>query len=254
LCEKTRSIINQIDWDCELKTNYKKKNQGCKVGVSSGISWFFENVEEGIILEDDCLPNSTFFTFCEAMLKKYKNDKRIMHIGGTNFQEGRERGDGSYYFSKYVHVWGWATWRRAWSLYDVRIESFPTYLSHKYHEQLFSKKEYDYWNKYFQKVYNNELDTWDYQWFYTNLINNGLSIIPNKNLVSDLGFGEMATHTTQNIHPMANMEMLEMNIISDPTFMIRNDAADKFSFDHHFSPPFIQKLNNFIVSKINQKR
>ena len=113
-CEQTRAIIKRVDWDCEVITNFADRNMGCKLRVSSGIDWIFEQVEEAIILEDDCLPDPSFFRFCDEMLERYRDNERVGMVSGGNLQFGRHRGTGSYYFSKYTHIWGWASWRRAW--------------------------------------------------------------------------------------------------------------------------------------------
>ena len=114
LCEKTRAVVlENITWECEVKTLFRTENLGCRTAVSSAINWFFENVEEGIILEDDTVPDNSFFSYCQALLEKYRNHEQIMMITGDNFQDGIKRGNGSYYFSRYVHIWGWASWRRA---------------------------------------------------------------------------------------------------------------------------------------------
>ena len=125
LCKDTRSIIDLIDWECEIKTLFRPENLGCKIAVSSAIDWFFENEEQGIILEDDCLPNESFYIYCETLLNYYAFNERIMHISGNNFQDGMMRGNGSYYFSNYNHIWGWASWKRAWKAYNVDL-SFLT--------------------------------------------------------------------------------------------------------------------------------
>ena len=122
---KAREIASKVDWPCELKTLFRDKNLGCKKGVSSAITWFFEHEEQGIILEDDCIPNLDFFNFCENLLIRYSRDKRIFTITGSNFQNGKWRGDASYYFSKKFHCWGWATWKRAWKLYQGDILFWP---------------------------------------------------------------------------------------------------------------------------------
>jgi len=122
-CEATREIVKQIDWDCEVKTLFREENLGCGKAVSSAITWFFENVEEGIILEDDCLPNLDFFGYCEELLDRYRDNREVMFIGGDNFQKGKKWGDASYYFSAYNHVWGWATWKRTWDIYDFKLDS-----------------------------------------------------------------------------------------------------------------------------------
>ena len=119
---KVREIATKVDWPCEVKTLFRDKNLGCKKGVSTAITWFFEHEEQGIILEDDCVPNLDFFTFCENLLQRYDKDERISTITGNNFQDGKWRGNASYYFSKYNHCWGWATWRRSWKNYDGDIK------------------------------------------------------------------------------------------------------------------------------------
>ena len=170
---------------CDLKTNLSEKNLGCRAGVSSGITWFFNHVSEGIILEDDCVPDTSFFRFCEVLLEYYRNDERIMHIGGINLQDGRTRGIGSYYFSKINHIWGWATWKRAWDKYDVNISTYPQLVEQKLFSTVFTNPATRrYWQKNIDLVYNNRKDTWDIQWQYAVSVNNGLAIIPNRNLVS----------------------------------------------------------------------
>ena len=121
-CELARTIATKVDWDCEVKTLFRDQNLGIRIAVSQAIDWFFEQEPEGIILEDDCLPDQSFFWFCKELLEKYRNDTRIMHIGGTNFQFGKNRTNYSYYFSRYAHIWGWASWRRAWEYYDEKLK------------------------------------------------------------------------------------------------------------------------------------
>ena len=123
LCEEAKKITEKIDWPCEVHRLYQEKNLGCKRGPIASITWFFENVEAGIILEDDCVPHPSFFAFCSELLEKYADDKRIMHVSGNNFQFGKMRGDASYFFSEYTLSWGWATWRRAWQRFAHRIRT-----------------------------------------------------------------------------------------------------------------------------------
>jgi len=246
-------VIDQIDWDCELKTKLNQKNLGCKIGVSSGISWFFQHVNEGIILEDDCVPDISFFSFCKYLLKKYRYDTRIMHISGTNFQDGILRDDSSYYFSKYVYVWGWATWKRAWDLYDVKIQNFDKFLMHKSIKNIFTdKKEQKFLLNNFNLAYTNKKMTWDYQWHYTNLINNGLSITPNKNLVSNIGFGKEATHTPQKHHPFSNRPVDKLDKISHPSFIIPNIEADRYTYKKYFNPNKFIKLKLWLFQFIKK--
>jgi hypothetical protein len=121
VCAKTREIASRVDWDCDVETLFRAENLGCKAAVSSAISWFFSHEEEGIILEDDCLPCESFFYFTTILLEKYRHDERIAHIAGSNFQDGKKVGDGSYYFSDLYNIWGWATWKRVWKDYDAEL-------------------------------------------------------------------------------------------------------------------------------------
>jgi hypothetical protein len=244
-CKAARKIIDEVDWDCELKTLFRESNLGCKIAVSSAIDWFFENVEEGIILEDDCLPDLSFFGFCELLLEKYRNDKRIMHIGGANFQDGKIRGDGSYYFSKISHVWGWATWKRAWDKYNVNIPDFQEFVNQNTIAKAYPHKDMQkFFLKNFEMVFRNERDTWDYQWVYTLVVNNGLSIIPNKNLISNIGFDSDATHTTLKFHPLANKPVEKIDEIIHPSRIISNTNADVYTFKNYFI------LNKFVKLKL----
>ena len=241
-CELTRGIIDSIDWKCEVKKLYREKNLGCKMAISSACDWFFENEEEGIILEDDCLPDPSFFTFCEHMLEYYRNQDRIMHIAGINFQFGRKRGTGSYYFSRNSHVWGWASWRRAWKFYDVSMKSFPEFKKRKKLNGFINL----WWERSFilnkfEKTYNGEIDTWDYQWNFAIWNQNGLAIIPNQNLISNIGFDKKATHTTYN-SKFAKISTSSINEITHPPKIEINVEADDFSFR--------AVVKDFILSKL----
>lgn len=225
-CQLTRKIIEKVDWDCEVKILFREKNLGCKNAVSSAITWFFENVEEGIIVEDDCLPTQSFFTFCEKLLEKYKYDDRIMHISGEN-PISVEFGDASYYFTKTAHIWGWASWRRAWNLYDVEMKSYPEFVNNKKINEVFDKEPYKkFWLKIFNRVTEGKINTWDYQWMYTLYTHNGLSIIPNKNMISNIGFNTEATHTAEHDTSLANRHAFEIEeIILHPSTIEQNNEA-----------------------------
>lgn len=193
-CKATREIATNVDWDCELKTLFRDGNLGCGRAVSEAITWFFENVEEGIILEDDCLPNTSFFKFCQEILKKYRFDHDVLHVCGSNYQYGKWRGKGDYYFSKLTHIWGWATWKRAWDKYEFTIEGEDYLISKAYplKTDVLVRQE---WEKAFKYFRANCVDTWDYQWLLACWKHGGITIIPNKNLIFNLGFGHEATHT-----------------------------------------------------------
>lgn len=248
-CQNTRKIIDQIDWDCEVKTLFRNVNFGCGNGVSKAITWFFDNVESGIILEDDCLPDQTFFAYCEKMLLKYNNDDRISHINGTTFVSKYCEDRDSYYFSKYYHVWGWATWRSAWEKYDFSMRTYPEFKTLRMADNVFENKVIsDFWLTAFEKVYNEEIDTWDYQWVYTNFINNSLSIMPFRNLISNIGFGIDATHTVSKDDKDANRELEQMNsIIKHPSFLVHNKTLDNYIYESHLG--VVQNKKEFDVTR-----
>ena len=235
ILDTRRILVEKIDWSCKKKYFFSNLNQGCKYGVSNAINWFFKNENSGIILEDDCLPHLDFFSFCEELLERYQNDDRIWSITGQNMQKGKIYGEHSYYFSKYSHCWGWATWKRCWVKYDAEIKSWPKYKNNKILNELFdNKKEISYWTKIFDNLYyHSKPDTWDYQWTYTCLINSGLTIIPNKNLIENIGFDEEATHTFDDFYnsKISNFDRLSSGLIplNHPENIIRYSQADKFT-------------------------
>lgn len=209
LCSRTRQIIEKVNWICEIKTLFREDNLGCKNAVSSAIDWFFEHVEAGIILEDDCLPHQTFFRYCGELLEYYKDDPRVMHISGDNFLQGRHTITSSYYFSKYPHVWGWATWRRAWLLFhewDKKLSGLDIDF------RIFkSQSERNFWLDLLEQLQSHRMDyTWDYQWALTCLANKALCVMPKSNLVSNIGFGQDATHTQGNSW-LANLPVTSMD-------------------------------------------
>ncbi|MEW5894790.1 MAG: nucleotide-diphospho-sugar transferase [Candidatus Omnitrophota bacterium] len=193
LCSQCREIIDKINWKCDVKTLFRPTNLGCKKAVSEAITWFFQHEEDGIILEDDCLPDESFFLFCQEMLNRYRMDERIMHISGDNFQNGEKRGEGDYYFSLYNHIWGWATWRRAWQLCINEAIDFND-INRFIKENIQTNWGKNYWYDILYKVRNNRIDTWDYYWTFRIWANKGISILPNKNLIKNIGFNAMGTH------------------------------------------------------------
>ncbi len=230
-CTLTRNIINMINWDCEVKKLFNDENLGCKKAVSNAITWFFENEEQGIILEDDVVPNQSFFYFCSELLEYYKDDNSVMHISGNNFFYNKIKLSTSYYFSIYPHIWGWATWRRAWKLFNPDIPDFPEYKSENLiSNTLNQSKEKKYWLRKFELVYNNQVDTWDYQWLYTIWKNRGLCITPAKNLATNIGFGEDATHTVNRNSKLADLPAEEILSIIHPTGKNISEKLDRLTF------------------------
>lgn len=232
LCAATRAIVDHgVDWDCEVKRLYRDANLGCKIAVSSAIDWFFANVEEGIILEDDCVPDLSFFPFCEQLLNRYRDDERIVCISGSSFQQKHAYCTESYYFSIYNHWWGWATWRRAWARYDVSMKSWAGVADGNWLENWIGTPEVArYWRTFFTSVYNGSFDTWDAQWALACWLQHGLSIVPNGNLVSNIGCGVDATHTFNRDAPYSNLTSYPMTFpLIHPELVIRNYQADVVS-------------------------
>lgn len=228
LCDEAKKIVEHIDWPCEVTRRYSEVNKGCKANVSEAITWFFDHVPEGIILEDDCLPDPSFFTFCEELLEKYRNDDRIKMISGDNFQFGNKRGDASYYFSRFPHIWGWATWKRVWDEYDVSMATYPEFKKNNQISTVFDDKKIQaYWMKLFERLYHNEVDTWDGQFVYAIYKNDGITILPNVNLISNIGFGNNATHTKE-ADMFSNIPSHSIGSIIHPNKIEINKEADAF--------------------------
>ena len=247
LCRQAREAV-QVDWPCELKTEFRAANLGAKVGVAAAIDWFFRNVEEGIILEDDCLPHPDFFAFCRDLLERYRGDTRIMHISGTNLQYGRRRGEGSYYFSRYMRCWGWASWRRAWAHFDVDLKTLPLFLEQRQlRNVLASPGMRRYWRIIFQGIASGRITTvWDFQWTYAIFAQNGLCVIPNVNLVSNLGWGPAATNTFDPKNAMSRIETERLGPLVHPAFVLPHGEADEFEAKHIFLLPVHQRIVNRI--------
>lgn len=235
-CKITREVVLQsIDWDCEVKTLFRKENLGCGIAVSEAITWFFDNVEQGIILEDDCLPHSSFFGYCETLLEKYKDDEKIFAIGGSNLQNGIQTVDGSYFFSNYSYVWGWASWRRAWIFYDFELKELEQFKAKNLISKIDNRTVFkNYWISIFEKVLNKEIDTWDYQWNFSIWNHLGVTVVPNVNLISNIGFGKDATHSTGK-SPFSNKLTKNIGTIVHPKFIKINNEADRYISDVCFN-------------------
>ncbi len=227
-CQATRqAAISAINWPCDVKTLFRSHNLGCGKAVSSAIDWFFEHNAEGIILEDDCLPDPTFFSFCTAMLQHYRNDTSVMHINGSNFQFGRRRGHASYYYSRFAHVWGWASWRRAWQQYDFTLQRYQGFPSDGLSTMLKNDRK---------AVCNQQLDTWDVQWFLSVWFNQGWTITPNVSLVRNTGYGNGSTHTLREPGWFKKINYGQMPVIIHPEERRIDEAADQYAASMMYSP------------------
>ena len=197
-CRLAREVVADIDWECETSRYYAEKNLGVATRVSSGITKAFEHVEEAIILEDDTLPSPFFFQYCESLLEYWRRDEKVFHISGINFLHGKSAsGDSSYYFHRHPAIWGWATWKRAWSHYDLRLPDWPWHQKNGLLQRnLRTQTAIKQWDQIFDLHYDNDDPwTWDYHWTYATWVKSGLAASPRQNLVTNLGFGKDATHT-----------------------------------------------------------
>ena len=240
----TRAVIeDKIDWPCHIERLYAETNQGCRLGVSRAISWFFEQVEEGIILEDDCVPHPDFFPYCATLLERYRHDTRVWCISGNNFQNGRWRGDGSYYFSRYNHCWGWASWRRCWRHYDADLLQWPALKASGLLQTIFENpEEARYWTRIWDRLLaEGEPDTWDYQWTFTCLANGGLTTLPNRNMVSNIGHGEDATHTISTACSLHAPSSQGIGTIHHPSFVVRDTSADRLTFNSIYTQSIFKR-------------
>lgn len=245
-------LLNNINWDCQVFTKFNKENLGCRDAVSSAITWFFENEEMGIILEDDCLPSKSFFKFCEHSLLRYKNDLRIWHIAGNSLIPTKlnQKMSESYYFSSFNHIWGWATWANRWKFYDVNLLNIQNKDFLKKHFKY--NRHQKYWSIVFDKIKAKKIDTWDYQWTFTCWYNDGLSVVPMKNLITNIGFGIDATHTQNANSNLDNLKKYEIEKINDPIEIKRNNKFDKYILNNIFIPPIYTKIFNKLKRLFNK--
>jgi hypothetical protein len=254
--ELARNVVANVDWVCDVKVNFSDTNLGCKQRMASGIDWAFESAEQLIILEDDCLPDVSFFEFCRVLLDRYREDERVMMISGDNFQP-QPTTEYSYYFSRWAHIWGWATWKRAWQNFDVEVSSWPKVRAERSLFGLMSgDDEYLHWVNTLDQQHAGQIDTWDFPWMYAMWINSGLCILPERNLVTNLGFGDDATHTTDASSKLANLASESIQFISSdrelsdeehscfglkhPPRVMANYLADQYSWENIFRPAPVQ--------------
>jgi hypothetical protein len=242
-CLKTRALVERIDWECEVKTLFRSTNLGCKVAVSSAIDWFFENEEKGIILEDDCLPHPDFFPFCQEMLSRYSDDQSVFAVSGSNII-GSQSPDGDYFFSLCGGIWGWASWRRAWKNYSVDIR--PQFSPSNW-ERIRKNLGHVSLAKTLEglmrvSIVEREVNTWDFQWLFIRLLHGGKSIIPNSNLISNIGFTADSTHTAQTNHPLANLPVQPLPAAYRAPGTTACDIAFDAANGRFFRPPLHLRL------------
>lgn len=250
-CDAARAILSKVDWNCEVKTLFREENLGCGRAISGAITWFFEHVEEGIILEDDTKPAPEFFRFCAELLEYYRDDIRVMEIGGSSLPNRLTNNSNySYFFSDWDYIWGWATWKRAWKHFDYSMKLYPEATEKGY---LLSNYTSIYERHYIESMlsrsyYNNDDVTWwSVQWGFSRKINSGLVIVPTKNMVVNLGFGGEATNTTNGAQwDMMKLEKTEFPL-KHPEFIMRDRVTDDEVFRKYSTTP-ISRLKGNIKS------
>jgi hypothetical protein len=234
LCEATRSILKGIDWPCEVKTLFRNENLGCGKAVSGAITWFFDQEEEGIILEDDCLPTVSFFSFCEQLLCQYRHDTRIWHIAGYNVHPEPDVKESDYFFSQETPIWGWASWRRVWQNYQLQLDALKELEEKKqapYLKQTFLHAITSLYD--FRKVAAGKINTWDYQYSFYQLAHHGLSVIPFHNLVDNIGFDDNATHKSSRQKQFTQNKASEKEYtqIKHPGWMLPDVKRDRYTYN-----------------------
>ena len=231
----TRALVDEmVDWPCHIEYRYSDANQGCRIGVSSAISWFFEHVEEGIILEDDCVPHPDFFGYCTELLERYRDDDRVMLISGDNSVKVSPTQDVSYTFVRLAPIWGWATWRQAWARYDNALEAWPGVRgSQAALKQLWPhRQERRLRTRVLDAIVrNNGVDSWAFIWTFSVSLHDGLCVVPKANLVSNVGFGPAATHTTSLASPRARVSTDRIRPLRHPPAVERDLTAERRFFD-----------------------
>jgi hypothetical protein len=238
LCQQVRTIVEQgIDWPCDVIRDYSPANLGCARRVSSGLDGVFAREETAIILEDDCIPDGSFFPYCIDLLERFRPDSRVGVIAGSNFQHNEVTDGMSYYFSRYPHCWGWATWRRAWRTYDHAMKAWPEAKQSGWLSRLFkNRREASYWERIFDDVQAGLIDSWAYRWTFACWQNEMLTVLPAVNLVANIGFGPAATHTHRSqLAGPGKVGRLEFPL-RHPAGIERHVLADLHTYTHHFNP------------------
>lgn len=238
-CDDARAVAEEsIDWECDIQRCYAEHNLGCGPRPATGISWVFRQVEEAIILEDDCVPEVSFFRFCDEMLERYRDNEDIFQVCGTNYFPLMDRSFYSYHFSRYLVCWGWATWRRAWNHFDYGMRDYDTETVTAMLEQTFEhKSSVAYWGRQFERLRAGDDSVWDLRWLYAGWRHQALGIIPRDNLVSNIGFGTDSTHTRGHAEGGFQPTQALDFPLAHPPVVARSHVWDAATEEYHFKKP-----------------
>ncbi len=233
---QVRELFKNADPGIKIERNFQVKNLGCAGGVTTAINWAFENEDRLIILEDDCLPAKSFFSFCKSMLEKFKEDERVMHISGTRWND-EYTNDASILFSSIGHIWGWATWKRAWSKYDFTINDWKENLN-KVNARFSNRAARQYWKELFRDIHSKPVKyTWDYQWQYTLFKSDGLAVVPDRNLISNIGLVGTHNHSSTSSTRSAYLygkAVHDWKFVNEPKSVSVDAGFDEYHMKHHF--------------------
>lgn len=248
-CKAVRQLLEQVDWKCEVIRNYSDVNMGSYKRNSSGINWLFDNVEEAIILEDDCIPDPSFFPFCEELLSHFRHDRRVAAISGNNFMPNTPYGKHSYFYSRYPFLWGWAGWRRSWKMLDAKMKYWNEFTTYGLGNVFPERRQRNYWHKVFSSIHEGTMNpAWDYEFMLTCFMHNMLTIVPNVNLVTNIGNGALATHCRDPKGPGSNIPTRAMPFpLIHPPYMVADVHADRLTFINRIEGTTYQKFRSAIA-------
>lgn len=246
LVDEVRRIATEVDWPCDVKTLFREKNLGCKDAVGEAITWFFQHEEQGIILEDDCLPSQSFFPFCQQMLEMYRGDERVFLISGYNRQQRWKPNEGDYFFSNFGGIWGWASWRRAWEYYDSEMSQLDELVKTNFFTKLLGKKlgplrESELVSAK-KRIDAGEISTWDYPWAYSRHLQGGLACVPSVSMISNIGFGPGATHTKTHRSDMVQALNFQLPAKANPHMVADAKYDWKFLGKGNFFSRVVNRL------------
>jgi hypothetical protein len=236
-CLESRAVLDRVDWHCDLHTNFSDINLGCARRISSGLDWVFNQVDRAIILEDDCVPDPSFFPFCAKLLERYEDDRRIRTISGNSFLSGMTRTHWSYHFSNFHGIWGWATWRRSWQKVDLAMRQWPEVRDGGWLvDMVGDRRAARFWASRLDATYEGRITSWAYRYLFSCWLDHCLAVAPNRNLVQNIGFGQEATHTGDGRSYMEYPAQPMPFPLIHPPFIVCDRVSDRETFRRRCLP------------------